>query len=393
MPTSRKRSVLLLAAGAAVVAAAFLALRPARVPVETAAVVRGPIRETVDATGKARVRDRYVVSSPVAGRLERIPLHEGDHVAAGAVVAAVSPAASTPLDDRTRAELGARLRATRAAEAEARATAERARVAAQQAERDRARTAVLAADGAAPASEVERASAAAATAAEEARVARHAVTRASADVEAARASLEGRTASPGERVVLRAPAGGRVLRVERESEGPVAAGAPILEVGDCGALEVDVELLTTQAVRVRPGARVEIVRWGGEAPLAATLRRIDAAAYTKISALGVEEQRVHAVLDPEGGGWDRLGDGYSVEARVVVSERADALLVPASALFRDGARWATFVVSGGRARLRHVEIAEQGEGVVAAAGGLEEGERVVLYPTDAIRDGVRVRGK
>jgi HlyD family secretion protein len=224
-------------------------------------------------------------------------------------------------------------------------------------------------------------------------MAEHAVARAAGESEAARAALEGRAASAGERVVLRSPASGRVLRVERESEGPVAAGAPILEVGDCSALEVELELLTTQAVRVRPGARAEIVRWGGEVPLAATVRRIDAAAYTKLSALGVEEQRVHAVLDPKGEGWDRLGDGYSVEARVVVAERPDALLVPASALFREGARWATFVVAGGRARLRTVEIAEQGEGVVAVAAGLEAGERVVLYPTDALKDGVRVRAR
>jgi HlyD family secretion protein len=164
-------------------------------------------------------------------------------------------------------------------------------------------------------------------------------------------------------------------------------------VGDCGALEVELELLTTQAVRVRPGARVEVIRWGGETPLAATVRRLDAAAYTKLSALGVEEQRVHAVLDPVGEGWDRLGDGYSVEARVIVSESAGAVLVPASALFRDGARWATFVVAGGRARLRHVDVAEQGDGVVAAVGGAEVGEKVVLYPTDALSDGVRVRAR
>jgi HlyD family secretion protein len=393
MPASRKRSALLLAAGIAILAAGVALLRPARVPVETGAIVPGPIRETVDATGKTRVRERYVVSTPVAGHLERVTLREGDRVAAGEVVAAVSPAASTPLDARTRAELAARLRAARAAEAEARATAERARVAAEQAGRDRARAAVLAADGAIPPSEAERASAAAATAAEEARVARHAVARAGAEAEAARAALEGRTASAGERVLLRAPAAGRVLRLERESEGPVAAGAAILEVGDCTALEVDLELLTTQAVRVRPGARAEVVRWGGEAPLAAVVRRLDSAAYTKLSALGVEEQRVHAVLDPLGDSWDRLGDGYSVEARVVVSERAGAVLVPASALFRDGARWATFVVAGGRARLRRVEVAEQGDGVVAAAAGVEVGERVVLYPTDALRDGVRVREK
>ncbi|ABS27158.1 efflux RND transporter periplasmic adaptor subunit [Anaeromyxobacter sp. Fw109-5] len=387
------RAALLTLAAAALAGAVALALRPGRVPVEVGTVARGPIRETVDGTGKTRVRERFVVSAPVSGHLERVALRPGDEAEAGAVVAVVTPAASAPLDARTRAELQARLRVARAAQEEVRAAADRAGVEAAQAGRDLARVRALASGGSASASSVETAESAAQAGAQEAGRAEHAVRRAAAEVEAARAALAGASARGGERVPLRAPASGRVLAVLRESEGPIAAGTPILEIGDCCALEVEVELLTTQAVRVSPGAPVEIVRWGGPGTLAGRVRRVEPAAFTKVSALGVEEQRVLAIVDPVGEGWKRLGDGFSLEARVVVAARDDALLVPASALFRKGDRWATFAVEGGRARLREVTIAEQGESHAAIASGLAEGDRVVLHPTDALAGGTRVRAR
>ncbi|HSD18917.1 MAG TPA: HlyD family efflux transporter periplasmic adaptor subunit, partial [Anaeromyxobacter sp.] len=251
----------------------------------------------------------------------------------------------------------------------------------------------LVSGGSAPASAVESAEASAQARAREADMAEHAVHRAAGEVEVARAALAGAAARGGERVPLRSPAEGRVLEVLRESEGPIAAGTPILELGDSRALEVEVELLTTQAVRVEPGARVEVVRWGGEGMLAGTVRRVEPAAFTKVSALGVEEQRVLVLVDPVGPGWDRLGDGFSVEARIVVAAREDALKIPASALFRTGDRWAAFVVLGGRARLREVTTAEQGEAEVAIASGLAPGDRVVLHPTDAIEEGARVEAR
>jgi len=190
-----------------------------------------------------------------------------------------------------------------------------------------------------------------------------------------------------------------VLRLHRESEGPVAAGTPLVEVGDPAALEVELDLLTSQAVRVRPGAAVALLGWGGPGALAGRVRRVDPSAFTKISALGVEEQRVHVVVDPAPGpeAWTAppgasagLGDGYAVEAEVVVSERAEAVKAPAGALFRSGARWAAFVVEGGRARLRLLEVAERSAAEVAIVAGLEPGERVVLHPTDKVADGARV---
>ncbi|WP_242342543.1 efflux RND transporter periplasmic adaptor subunit [Anaeromyxobacter terrae] len=390
MAASRKRIALLAVAAAVAVGVVALALRPERVRVDVGAASRGPIRETVDGTGKTRVRERFVVSAPVPGHLERVALRAGDCVAASAVVAVMAPAGSAPLDARTRAELTARLAAARAALEEARAGASRARVASEQAGRDLARTRALASGGSAPASEVEAAVALAQGRAEEADMAEHAVRRAAGEAEAARAALAGAAARGGERVPLRAPAEGRVLEVLRESEGPIAAGTPILELGDPRVLEVEVELLTTQAVRVAPAAPVEVVRWGGEGVLAGRVRRVEPSAFTKVSALGVEEQRVFVLVDPVGPGWERLGDGFSVEARVVVAAREDALQVPASALFRSGDRWAVFVVEGGRARQREVTVAEQGEVAVAIASGLTPGERVVLHPTDAIADGTRV---
>ncbi|WP_242396432.1 efflux RND transporter periplasmic adaptor subunit, partial [Anaeromyxobacter oryzisoli] len=212
------------------------------------------------------------------------------------------------------------------------------------------------------------------------------------ELEAARAALAGvEGAARGERVLLRAPAPGRVLRVHRESEGPIAAGAPVMDVGDPSTLEVDVELLTAQAVRLAPGARAELLAWGGGAPLRGVVSRIDPAAFTKTSALGVEEQRVHVVVVPAGGaGWARLGDGFSVEARVVVSERPDAVKVPGSAVFRRGEGWAAFVVDRGRARLRHVEVGDAEGAEISVVAGLQPGERVVVHPSDRLADRARV---
>lgn len=384
----RRAAPWLAALGA--VAALALGLRPAPVEVDAAPVARGPIRVTVEGTGRTRVRDLYVVAAPVPGHLERVARREGDPVRAGETVAWVAAARPTPLDPRTRAELRARLDAARAAEAEAAAAAARGRATAEQAERDAARARQLAAGGSLSRADAEGAELARAARAEEARMAASAVRRAAGEAEAARAALAGAEARSGERVALRAPASGVVLRVHRESEGPIAAGTPILDVGDPGQLEAAIELLTTQAVRVRPGAAVELVRWGGDVPLSGRLERVDPAAFTKLSALGVEEQRIHAVVLPAGAGWAPLGDGFSVEGRITVSERAGALLVPAAALFRDGERWAVFVVERGRARLRHVELAETTSSEAAVQAGLREGERVVLHPSDRVSEGARV---
>jgi len=381
--------VLALAAGLA----AALALRPSALPVETAAARRGAIKEVVEGAGRARVRERYELAAPVPGALLRPALREGEPVKAGQVVATVVPAAPVPLDARSRAELSARVAAAEAGEAEARAGLERARLAEAQATADLARAEALAAGGSLAAADAEAARYARAARGEELRMAESARRRAEGERAAARAALGGAEAGGrGERVVLRSPVDGVLLRLLRESAGPLAAGTPVAEVGDPTALEIELDLLTTQAVRVRPGAAVEIVGWGGPTPLPGRVRRVDPSAFTKVSALGVEEQRVHVVVDPAGDplAWSRLGDGYAVEGRVVVAERRDALTAPAMALFRSGSRWAVFAVEDGRARLRLIDVAEQGDGEVAVTAGLAEGARLVLHPSDKLADGVRV---
>jgi HlyD family secretion protein len=368
--------------------------------VETAPVVRGHIREVVEGTGRSRVRDRYVVAAPVSGHLVRLPVAEGQRVEAGQPLAFIAPAASGPLDARTRAELAARLEAARAGEAESRAGLARAQVADDEAAAELRRAEALAAAGSAAGRDLELAGYGRRERAEALRMAGHAVRRAAGEVAATRAMLAGaEAAGRGERVSLRSPVAGLVLRLHRESEGPVAAGAPLVEVGDPAALEVELDLLTTQAVRVRPGAEVALIGWGGAGPLAGKVRRTDPSAFTKVSALGVEEQRVHVVVDPAPGpeAWTAppgeaggLGDGYTVEAEVVVAERADAVKAPAGALFRRGDRWAAFAVEGGRARLRLLEVAERSPTEVAVTAGLEPGARLILHPTDKVSDGARV---
>jgi HlyD family secretion protein len=389
----RRRTVLLAAAATAVAGATALALRPARVPAEAGRVERGPLEVTVEGSGQTRVRERYEVLSPVSGQLRRIELHPGDRVPAGAVVARVAPAVPTPLDARTRTELVARLEATRAAEAQAKAALERARIAASEVTRERERVAQLASGGAASERDVEVAVYAARAAAEEARAAESAVARAAREVQAAQAALLGASESgAGRTVSVLAPAGGQVLRVLRESGGPVAAGAPLLEIGDPRRTEVAVDLLSTDAVRVRPGARARVTGWGGSEELLATVRRVEPSAFTKVSPLGVEEQRVYVVLDPAEGtsGWQALGDGYAVEVTIVVEDRADAVKVPSSALFRDGGEWAVFVVEAGVARHRRVLLDARAGREAAVGSGLEPGETVVLHPSDRIEDGTRI---
>jgi len=387
------RRLALAAVAGAILISVILALRPSPVPVETAPLTQGRIREVVEGAGRARVRERFDLAAPVPGTLLRLTLREGERVAAGQEVAIVAPAAPVPLDARSRAELAAHIAAAEAAVAEARAGLERAKVGDAQAAADLARSEALAAGGSLPAREAEAARFSRAAQAEALSMAGSALRRAEGERAAARAALSGAEAGGrGERVALRAPVDGVLLRVLRESAGPVAAGTPIAEVGDPAALEVELDLLTTQAVRVRPGAAVEIVRWGGPSALPGRVRRIDPSAFTKVSALGVEEQRIHVVVDPAGEprAWSRLGDGYAVEGRVVVADRADALKAPAMALFRSGERWAAFAVEGGRARLRLVDVAESGDGEVAITSGLSPGARVVLHPSDKLAEGVRV---
>ncbi len=368
----------------------WLVARPEAVPVEVQAVDRGTLRVTVEGIAKTRVRDRFEVAAPVAGHLERISLRPGDPVARGQVVARIVGPASAPLDPRARRELEARLTASRAAEARAAASLEQARVAAGQATRDLERSLTLGKALVIPPSDVEAARALERTRHEEVHMAEAALRQASAEVAVAKAAL-GREGSRGQPVEVRSPVSGAVLRVARESSGPVPAGALLLEVGDTSRLEVVADLPSADAVQVSPGDGATVSGWGGGGTLAARVRRVEPAGFTKVSPLGVEEQRVNVILDPAGEGWEALGDAYSVDVSIVIREVPDAVRVPSSALFRQGDGWAVFAVDGDRARVRQVSVVARSGGAAALEGGVAPGERVVLYPGDKIADGVRVR--
>lgn len=391
------------AAAAAVVLVLWWLWRPQRVEVDVAEVRRGPLEVTVDEEGETRVRERYVVAAPTAGRLLRITLEEGDPVAAGAVVARIEPA---PLGPRDLAAAQAQLEAAQASQSAAVARVERAEAALAQARRDAARVERLHHAGTLSDDAREQARLAETSAAREHEEARYAADAALHEVEAAQAALiaargggapsgdgDGADAAPcaGETpcIAVRSPVAGEVLRVPEQSERIVAPGTPLLELGDPHALEIVSDLLSRDAVRVAAGDRVRIEDWGGPGALEARVRLVEPSGFTKISALGVEEQRVNVISDlvqPE----PRLGDGYRVEARIVVWEAADVLQIPASALFRAGDEWAVFTVERGRARRRIVDAGEQGAFQAEIRKGLAEGETVILHPSDRLRDGTRI---
>jgi HlyD family secretion protein len=370
------------AAGLAAVAFLVYALRPAVVPVEVTAVTRGPLRVTIDEEGRTRVRDHYLVVAPVAGRVARITLDEGSSVTRGLIVARLSAA---PLDPRSREEAAARLRSSEDAERAALASVSQARAALDQAERNRARAESLFAKHLLSTEQREVTALAETTALRQVEAVDFRTQAAAHEVEVARAAL---TAGAGAVVPLLSPVRGRVLRIPEKSERVVAAGTPLVEIGDPSSLEIVVDLLSEDAARVKPGDRVLIEGWGGDRTLEAHVRMVEPSGFTKVSALGVEEQRVNVVADLDDTA-PQLGDGYRVEARVVLWE-GDALKVPASALYQDGDQWRAFVVESGRARSRAVRVGHRNPDEAEVLGGLSVGDRVIRQPTDKISDGARV---
>lgn len=384
--------------GAAVIAGVGVALVPRPVEVDVGTVDRGPLRVTADGLGRTRVRDRYVVAAPVPGHLRRIALRAGDAVEAGQALAVIEPPESVPLDARTRVEAEARLAAARAVEAEARGAVEAARIAEAQARRDRDRYETLARSASVAERDLEAARTEADARGKAVRLAELAAETARRQVEAAAAVL--RTSDPGEEeagvVTVTAPSGGVVLRVMQESEGPVAAGTPLVEVGDPASLEVVVDLPTPLAVQVPPGATVDVTRWGGPAPLLGRVRRVEPSGFTKISALGVEEQRVFVVIDPVrdgpgAAGWGTLGDGFRVETGIVLWQADDVVTIPEGALFRRGDGWAAFAIRDGRAVMQEVRVGHRDGRRAEVLGGLATGDAVVLFPGDRVQDGGRVK--
>ncbi len=377
---------------AAIVATLVWAMWPKPVPVEVATVGRGPLIVTVDEDGRARVEDRYLVTAPLAGTLARIELRAGDDVAAGAIVARVAPLPAPLLDPRTRTELTGRRDIARAQLRQAGSTVERARIASDFAEREVERARGLANRNAVPAAELERAQLTAEMAARDLLSARFAATVAAAEAETAdRLLARVGNAGADRDVDVAAPIAGRVLRVVVESEGVVGPGTPLVELGDPSRLEIVVDVLTADAVAIVAGAPVVIDGWGG-APLAGRVRRIEPSATTRVSALGVEEQRVDVIVDlvSPRAQWQGLGDGWRVEVRIATWSADDVLAVPLGALFRAGDAWAVYVVSGGRVHRRAVELGHRNSRLAEVTAGLAAGDRVVMHPGERITDGVRV---
>ncbi len=383
--------------GLALVAGAVMALRPQPLDVEVAKVVRAPLVQTVVDDGHARVRERYTVSAPVTGTLARIELHEGDPVEPGTVLARLLPLASPLRDPEARAAAEQRVATAVDGFEQAKATAARAQAMSEKATGDLAREEGLARQGAATPAQLEEARVEARARESDLSAARFAAKIAEHEIAQARAALARFTPGAGqsEELQVTSPVQGRVLHVLRQSEGVVTAGTPLVEVGDPRALEIVADVLSQDAVGLEPGMAARIVHWGGAAPLGAKVRRVEPAAFTKTSALGVDEQRVNVVLDLDGppDAWRALGDGFAVEVEITVWSRPDVVQVPASALYRDGPAWAVFAVEGGRAATRRVEPGHRGPLDVEIVGGLDPDDTVIVHPGAAVRDGTRVASR
>jgi HlyD family secretion protein len=380
--------------GALIVIALAFALRPGSVPVDLAVVERGLLRVTIDEEGETRVRDRFVVSAPVAGRVLRIDLEPGDAVTAGkTVLASFQPGLPALLDARTRAEAEGRVNVARAALEEARAARDRAQTDRDFAESDLKRQRELDRAGLVSAEKLESAVADARAKADALRLAESAIRTAQRGLEVAQAALVvAGGASKSSPILIRAPVTGVVLKRLRESESVVPAGEPLLEIGDPQNLEVVSDRLSTDAVRISTGNSVLIEGWGGEKTLKGKVRRIEPSGFTKISALGVEEQRVNVVIDFDdvAVGENTLGDGFRVEVRIVVWEKQNVLKVPISGLFRLGENWAIYVVADGKAARRTLTIGQRNSLEAEVLSGLQQGDVVIVHPSDAVEEGVRV---
>ncbi len=376
--------------GVLVVASLAYALVPSAIEVDVAAAARGPLVVTVDEDGETRAHDRFVVSAPVAGRVARIDLHEGDPVAADQEVARIW---ALPLSAREREEQLARIVAAEALAREAGERVRRAETDYAQAQRDRERMEQLERRGMVSHQEAEQAIVGERTRANALEEARFRERSAAADAEAARAArlaLAEHQDGPEGAIRLRAPVAGRVLRIPERSERVVQAGTPLLVLGDPTRLEIVIDVLSTEAVKVEPGMDVLLEGWGGEQTLRARVRVVEPFAFTKISALGVEEQRVNVIadfVDPPG----RLADAYRVDARIVAWRSDDVLTVPTSAVFRRGEGTSVFVVERGRARRRDVTVGQRNPSTVEIVDGLRTGEIVIRHPPNALDHGTRVR--
>jgi HlyD family secretion protein len=388
----RLTAALTIVAGAT---AAGLGLGGSSVPVAVAKVERRSFEVTIHEPGRTRIRQRYAISAPALGSLVRVVLEPGAWVEAGQVVAELRPMAPQLLDERTHEVASAQADGAKAGLYRARSAVSRARASLDLAETKARRARQLHAEGGVTLQSLEQAQYELAQAREELASAEYAKHMAKSEYTAARlaSNQPSEVGAASALIAVRAPAAGRILRVMQESEGVVQPGTPLLEMGDPTGLELVVDVLSADAVRIVPGADATIEHWGGSGTLRARVRRVDPAAFVSRSALGVEEQRVPVVLDflEEPARLAGLGDGYRVEANIALERLDDALVVPASALFRDDHDvWATYAYQAGVARRVEVQAAARTPDWVAIARGLAPGDQVVLYPSDEVRDGVTV---
>ncbi|HWQ25261.1 MAG TPA: efflux RND transporter periplasmic adaptor subunit [Chlorobaculum sp.] len=362
----------------------LLVLRPAPLPVDAGKVSRGPLQVTLEDEGISRVVDRFTVAAPVSGRFMRTGLEEGDLVKKGRAVGAILPPA---LNSREFTEGAALAASARASFREADARGRQVSVNLAQAQLRKSRYENLYREGAVSRESWEQARNEAEVLEKERLASASAVQAASHQFEAAQSRIDGGVS--GKPFVVNSPADGRVLRIHEKSEKVVPAGTPLFDVGDPGSIEIVIDVLSSDAVKVTAGQRVLIDEWGGPSTLHATVKRKEPAAFTKVSALGIEEKRVNiiALLDsPE----PRLGDNFRVQATIVLQEADRVLRVPVSSLFRGSEGWRVFVIDGGRARERKVTTGLRGVYDAEVTGGLKEGEKVVLHPVNELKDGMRV---
>ena len=395
-----RRSVVVLI-GLGIAALIVWALLPQPVPVDMAAIKRGPLEVTVEDEGITRIREVYTVSAPIGGKMLRSPREVGDDVTANkTLVASIEPTAPTFLDVRSQRVNQATVHAAQAAVDLAEANIKQAKAQLEFTRNDLSRAQKLAAsktisDRALEKAklDVDSAEAAVASAVATLEVRRRELESAKAHlIQPGEINADARSANDINDIHVYSPVDGRVLKIIAESEQVVQPGAPLLEIGDPRDLEVAVDFLSRDAVRIKLGDPARIESWGGDTILAAKVRRIEPTGFTKVSALGIEEQRVKVILDFTGppSEWQQLGHGYRIIARVVIWHSDDALQVPLGALFREGDNWAVFVVADGRAQRRLVTIAERNLHAARVLKGLKLGDRVVLHPSDRVHDGVRV---
>jgi len=392
-PKSRRKWVIAALAVATVIVLGWFMFAPDPIRVELIQVTQGPLQVTVNNQGQVRVHDKYVVAAPVAAGVERIVLHEGDPIKGGQLVATLNP---LPMDARQRDEARARLDAAKALAREAALRTDRAYTELQYAINERARVERLIKNNFVSPQAAEKVLTAEKTARAEWDAAKSRQQAALADVRAAEAALSvdagsgsGNNSGTRRQIILTSPVDGYVLKINEKSERTVAAGTPLAVIGDPNRYEVVVDVLSTDAVKIQPGNAMLLEGWGGGKTLRAKVRLVEPVAFTKVSPLGVEEQRVNVIADPVDP-LGPLGDGYRIEAKIVIWAEDKVTKIAGSSLFRVGDAWHVFVVENGHAREREVKVGQRNQDEAQILGGLNPGATVVRYPSNEISDGARI---